>query len=305
MEAGGGAGARLGALNLVNEAKARALLAEHRPDLTSRRAELLDDGWEFLVLAFDDVVARFPRRPTASWKFGIEIGLLPILAEALPVAVPVHEFVARDGDVPIFSLDPRIAGDTLTDELVESVDVEQTAADLGRALSSLHAVPLKHAEAAGLPTNDSAAWRNLYAEFGRRIIDGPVAGRDKAIAHRIVSAIEGFTARDDRFAPAIVHADLGGQIFVEHSSGRVTGIIDWADTVVGDPAIDMGALLEYGEPFVRYVLDVYDGADDPTLLERARFYDALSPVSGFVGAVALEYPRQAAICWAETVNRWS
>lgn len=291
----------------MEEAAARALLAEHRPDLSSRPAELNDDGWEFLVLAFDDVVARFPRTPQARWKLGIEIGLLSIVADALPVSVPVHHHVARDQQgAPLFTVDERIPGTALTGDVVDAVDLSRTALDLGAALSRLHAIPVEHGVAAGMAPFSARVLNDVYRSFARRLTDGPAVARSPVVARRIAQAVDSFTTRDDLVGvtPAIIHGDLGEQIFVEQPSGRVTGIIDWADAVIGDPALDVGAILEYGEDFVGAVLDAYVGSGDSTLLERARFYHSVSAASGFLGAIELGYETEADICWDEMVKRW-
>jgi len=53
--------------------------------------------------------------------------------------------------------------------------------------------------------------------------------------------------------------------------GRLTGVIDFGTAGQGDPATDLGGLVQiYGEPFVRRMLAVYPEAE--ALLPRARFY---------------------------------
>ncbi|OAQ99544.1 hypothetical protein LLEC1_04799 [Akanthomyces lecanii] len=43
--------------------------------------------------------------------------------------------------------------------------------------------------------------------------------------------------------PVLLHADLKGEhIFVDPETGRLTGVIDWSDACVGDPAVDIRGL---------------------------------------------------------------
>jgi hypothetical protein len=92
-----------------------------------------------------------------------------------------------------------------------------------------------------------------------------------------------------QFQPALIHRDLSGEhILVEQrarcssdlfdpTQGRITGILDWEDAAIGDPAFDFTGLLDFGSEFVQGVLAAYDGPYDGCMLERARFYDAIGP----------------------------
>ncbi|KAF1734348.1 hypothetical protein CRV24_005886 [Beauveria bassiana] len=45
------------------------------------------------------------------------------------------------------------------------------------------------------------------------------------------------------YTPVFLHADLKGEhIFVDPDTGRLTGVIDWSDACVGDPAVDIHGL---------------------------------------------------------------
>jgi aminoglycoside 2''-phosphotransferase len=82
-----------------------------------------------------------------------------------------------------------------------------------------------------------------------------------------------------RFAPVLIHADLYAlHIICDHEKGSVVGIIDWADSRIGDPALDITALLlDVSEEFTREVLDSYVGNFDQGLMSRARFYARVDP----------------------------
>ena len=42
--------------------------------------------------------------------------------------------------------------------------------------------------------------------------------------------------------PTLIHGDLGAEhVFVE--GGHITGVIDWGDAAIGDPALDHGRLM--------------------------------------------------------------
>lgn len=80
----------------------------------------------------------------------------------------------------------------------------------------------------------------------------------------------------DAYTPTFAHNDLGIEhILVDTASRRITGIIDWSDAAIADPARDLGTLYrDLGDETLDAVLDHYrSGTNDPgALRERAVFY---------------------------------
>jgi aminoglycoside phosphotransferase (APT) family kinase protein len=74
-------------------------------------------------------------------------------------------------------------------------------------------------------------------------------------------------------APSLVHNDLwAGHILVDTRSGGVSGIIDWGDTIIGDPAIDFACLYAwYGESWLENVLMHYSIRLDAEVIPRSRY----------------------------------
>ena len=209
----------------------------------------IDDGYDFEVaIVDDDWVFRFPRRPNVEEALEVEIGLLPALAPALPVQVPSFEHISRN---PLFVGYRLIRGKPLVDEDGDGV----------RAfLEALHAV-----DPSGLPAPRPdwvEAYRDQCAEFERLVV--PLLDKDRrAHAMRLFGDAE--TLVD--FEPSVVHADLGPTHLLVRC-GRLSGVIDWGDARVGDPALDYAWLLNV--PFA-------DWEVDPDLRRRARFYHRLGP----------------------------
>lgn len=209
----------------------------------------IDAGYDFeVVIVDDDWVFRFPRRRGVAEALEAEIALLPALAPALPVHVPVFEYVS---DNPVFVAYRLIRGEPLVNEDGEGV----------RAfLAALHGF-----DANGLPV-DAPDWVQAYrdqcAEFERLVF--PVLDRgQRARAKRLFADVETL----EGFEPVLLHADLGPEHLLVHDS-RLAGVIDWGDARVGDPALDHAWLLH--GPFAKW--DV-----DPDLRRRARFYHRLAP----------------------------
>jgi aminoglycoside phosphotransferase (APT) family kinase protein len=210
----------------------------------------VDDGYDFEVaIVDDDWVFRFPRRAGVEEALELEIVLLPLLADVLPVNVPSFEHISRD---PLFVGYRLIRGEPLVDEDADGV----------RAfLEALHKL-----DPSTLPVRRVEwieAYREQCAEFERLVLPRLDKGLRRQ-ATRLFSDVE--TLVD--FKPALLHADLGPEHLLVRD-GRLAGVIDWGDARVGDPALDFAWLLLNG-PFADW--DV-----DPDLRRRARFYHRLAP----------------------------
>ena len=207
----------------------------------------IDDGYDFFVAIVDDAeVFRFPRRPDVEEALEREIALLPLLADALPIAVPRFERVVRE---PVFFVSyPLIDGEPLVDE-----DPETVAA----FLTALHGLELPLERAPWL--DEYVARAERFARDVLPLLDQDVRPRAQALldeAHTLTG-----------FDPVPLHGD----VLPEHlrcRDGRLVGVIDWGDARIGDPALDYAWLLN--GPFPHW--DV-----DEDVRRRGGFYHRLEP----------------------------
>ena len=85
---------------------------------------------------------------------------------------------------------------------------------------------------------------------------------------------EGFLtdASNFQYEPVLKHGDFGpSNILFDREKQRVTGIIDFGSSGLGDPAYDFAGLLSgYGEGFLEYCAVVYPAVTD--FMGRIRFY---------------------------------
>jgi aminoglycoside 2''-phosphotransferase len=84
--------------------------------------------------------------------------------------------------------------------------------------------------------------------------------------------------RNFSFEPSLIHDDLSSDHILHDSKEHViTGVIDWGDSVFGDPAFDYTGLLnDYGFEFSQLVLKLV--GHPPEYLDRAYFYSTLIPL---------------------------
>jgi aminoglycoside 2''-phosphotransferase len=254
------------------------------PHVHVHHVVFLAEGWDSTVWEVNgELVFRFPKRPEVQRTLATEIRLLPELAQRVPLPIPRFEYVWR-GDPPHsawFVGYRKLDGICLSSADLQTADPARLARQLAAFLSELHRFPVDRATQLSVPCYSPSEWHEEYQGFYNRVRQQVLplltATRQAAITGYWESYLE-----DDanfRFAPALIHRDLGYEhILFDPGTGALTGIIDFGDAAVGDPAIDFSALLyDYGREFVELMLSGYPGAADPTFRQRFEVYARLIP----------------------------
>ena len=230
---------------VVDETLVRALVAEQFPELDVDSARPLGEGWDNSVWVVEERWAfRFPRREIAIAGVRRELEVLPTLASMLPVPIPAPQLVGAPNERypwPFFGA-PLLLGDEPAEAVLTGDDRIAIGEELGLFLRALHS-----------PETLAAVdpQRVLPVDFNRRA-DMPyrVAGaRGKlktlptdlwhppALVERILAEAEGLPPVVGG-SEVLAHGDLHiRHVLVER--GAITGVIDWGDICLADPAIDL------------------------------------------------------------------
>lgn len=165
-----------------------------------------------------------------------EARLLAAVAEISPVPVPRPTFVAAQAGWLAY---PKLPGIPLiqlpaTERARHAPRIAATLADL---LGALHAVPVSRmAGLAELDLVPAEEWWRETAQIYAGIVAAVTPG------HR--RAVEEFLRTPPPPGPETLvfsHHDLGIEhVLVDPRSCRVTGVIDWSDAAITDPAHDYG-----------------------------------------------------------------
>jgi aminoglycoside phosphotransferase (APT) family kinase protein len=241
-----------------------AILRERIPNLRINRLVLVETGWDSAVVDVDgEWIFRFPRRAEVVEWLRVEAALLPELAPRLPAPVPRFEFV--DLDQGRFVGYRKLAGEPLA----HGARSGALAARLGEFLRALHDFPVDRARR--LTSRDWAAEKRATLERFRTTVLPLLDRSESTRGEALLDSTLAFP-----FEPVLVHGDLGPE-HVLHRGDELTGVIDWSDARMGDPAIDLAWLL-YGTspPFAQQLLSEY-GRADTALPERALAFHRLGP----------------------------
>ncbi|MEX1255962.1 MAG: phosphotransferase [Dehalococcoidia bacterium] len=260
--------------------RCRRIIAQAFPDLAVRTLAYFAAGWDYEVWeANGGWLFRFPLREECAGPLRTEARLLGELAGHVSLPVPLPEFVSEGVDefpLPFFGYG-KLPGVPLSDVTLGDRALGEIARQLGRFLTELHAFPLKRAAELEVPCFTAESWREGYREFR--------AGCDREVSPLLSAAEAGAVARfwdgylnDDAlfaFRPVLIHADLGmDHILVDEATASVTGVIDFADARVGDPALDFAGLTG---GLREAAVQGYAAAPDATLLVRAERYRQIGP----------------------------
>jgi aminoglycoside 2''-phosphotransferase len=232
--------------------------------------ELLNEGWDFQVFEVDaGWLFRFPKHEASVAKLHMERELFLGLGEWVSLPVPSYEYFCESHESSLqpfagYRKLPGTGGDTS-----KMVDRQRVARQLGIFLTGLHTYPVDKAREAGVPeAHDLVAhWRDKSREQLRGLNGLNV---NLGLLRRY---LENDTPVSFHGSPSLVHNDLWAEhILVDTCSGGVSGVIDWGDAAIGDPAIDFACLYTwYGESWLENVLAHYTGKLDAEVISRSRY----------------------------------
>jgi aminoglycoside phosphotransferase (APT) family kinase protein len=215
-------------------ARAARALRRHAPELADLPLRELGRGLENTAFAAGELVLRVADGPDVQR----EAGLLEVLGSRLPLAVPVPVFADGDTGVLGYRLLPGRP-------LLGRTPAPGTATVLGRFLRDLHAT-------------DPDAVRRLVDEDGAdpaewlADLDGPA---------ELLRVVRSSVPRPSALR-VVAHADLGAEHLLADGTG-LTGVIDWSDCAVTDPALDFARLhRDFGPAFLAEALQAYGGLPD-------------------------------------------
>ncbi len=152
---------------------------------------------------------------------------------------------------------------------------EALARDLARFLSRLHAVPLPLAKQAGLESVSLGA--STYTPLTKQSL--PYLGESTARwLRRMTEAFlaGGGTTKAPR---RVIHADISGAHILLNGQRRLSGVIDFGDILIADPALDFAGLLNLLTwRDLERVWAHYEGTLDADVERRVRYYIAVAPI---------------------------
>ncbi|MEV4527409.1 phosphotransferase [Streptosporangium sp. NPDC049304] len=282
---------------------ARDAVAEHLPGYQIEAVTPFGEGEDNIAYQVNgELIVRFSKEPDPARRATLvarEARLLAAVAGFSPVPVPEPEFtVAERGCLAYRRLPGRPLLDLpLPKRLAHGPSV---AATLGGLLAAAHTVPVDQlAELVEVDNPPPSEWLDEAAE-----IHTAIAEEIPEAHHRAVKDFLDTPPPADGCDPVFSHNDLGIEhVLVAPVTGAVTGVIDWSDAAIVDPAYDFGLLYrDLGPAALDAALGTYQTGDLTTLRERAVFYARCSVFEDL--AYGLETGQDAYIDKSLTALEW-
>jgi aminoglycoside phosphotransferase (APT) family kinase protein len=233
---------------------------------------LLGEGQENIAYEVNgELIVRFgkesdPARRAA--RVTGEAGLLAVVAGISPLQVPTPIFTVADEGCLAYV---KVRGLPLIDLPASQLPARSgpIAAALGKFLTALHDVPIgRMAGLVDIDDQPTSLWLEDAAQIYTTIAD------QVPPEHR--PAVEAFLEMpppSDPYAQVFSHNDLGIEhVLIDPVAGTVTGVIDWSDAAIVDPAYDFGLLYrDLGPAALGIALRGYR-TDVEAIAVRAAFY---------------------------------
>ncbi|MBN2154702.1 MAG: aminoglycoside phosphotransferase family protein [Candidatus Lokiarchaeota archaeon] len=231
------------------------------------------------VFEFKDFILRVPDVTFRNQK-GIQLiqeeaMKLKNLSSFLNIPIPQPTKISLDEEMP-FMVYTKLSGvplSTVFSDLTHQ-QYKQIAIEIAEFLNQLHSPTLFHQVNAKIfntsfQTEDyKQYWRNKFEEFKEKVF--PMLNLLQKFWSQQIFETFLENPRNFQFTPVLTHGDFDmSNILVDPKKSKITGIVDFEQCCVWDPAAD---LLFYEQPiFQDTIISAYAYSDSVSLFERMKF----------------------------------
>lgn len=280
---------RLQAVSTADEC--RTVLRTAFPGLAIESLGYLAEGWDSTVFEVNGShVFRFPKRAGVDATLRKEIRLLPALIPILPTPVPDFDFVSSPTSNYAWHIVgyQTLPGMSADEYLWTPGAIAAVAPALAAFLRALHAFPTDRAVELEAPAYSPGAWRERHAALYAIASDAAESHLPAGTFARFAAHWERMLAEDERFdfEPVLIHGDLAMEHVLVDDHGGLSGVIDFGDAMVADPALDFAG---FPDGLALSVLYLY--GDDPEVRDgvwlRRELYRRAGPLHAIWAGVEL------------------
>lgn len=228
------------------------------PSLHWKSADIINHGYDHVIIILDDeLVLRFPRTNEYLKSFRSEVEFLSKHGSNLSLSVPAYHLIPKHKR---FAGYRKIEGVPLSPwryaRKLSKVEKKQCVQKLGSFLRSLHNMPVpKYLRMQNLKS-ELQQCRKLYKKFVQSLLDTQ--------SNRLLSdALDSYEQMLMHLpASTVTHGDLYWRhLLWDTEKNSLSGVIDFGDIAIDDPAIDFAYCHHFGDKFLESLFKVY-GADD-------------------------------------------
>ncbi len=267
--------------------------------LSVRSATLLGEGWcSHAYLVNDELVFRFPKRPTQWPELDREIAFLAWAADALPLAVPRYRRAAPDSPAAPngYAVYGYLPGRAIDVDALTPARRSAAAQRVAGFLRALHGLRPGADVASLLPREDA---RLVTEECLARVEREIVPNLDAVEARAVREAFATYLGTPDNFSfqPVVLHADFSRDHLLADNEA-VVAVLDFGDVNWGDRDYDFHYLfLDFGEAFAMDVAARYGHPDLEHLLSKVRYFALADQIGTILEDPGRPLEGQVAAAW--------
>jgi aminoglycoside 2''-phosphotransferase len=246
------------------------------PKLPIDTSEVKMNGWDNDILIINkQQVFRFPKTDQIIDQIKNECELLEQLAWKKPTLHIPRYKVIYEGDRFRAVTYPFLSGESLNEHSFDLRKNPENAQLLGDFLTKLHQI-----KDSPLPSiHTFRYWQSLFESLRKKVFMALRDEERQAIEEVFTHFLNGYAALSYKKVP--IHGDLSASnILFDRVGNRLSGVIDFTDAQMGDPAFDFaGIYWNYGPEYTKQVLSYYHSKESSDeLFERVSTFYGLQPV---------------------------
>ncbi len=262
----------------IEESVVQSAVEKCFPHISNPRIQFFYHGTYNVYLVEEKYLFRFPSTilPIEEQQTLVrrEAALLEKLRSYITYEIPAPEFLDTESDTPFMGY-RMIPGASLTRHFDATTNEQQRSlgAQVGSFLSQLHAIDGTALDIGEDGTYRPEESRSEFSDVFARVQESVFPQLSKQEREWTEDLFLDFLNSDEsfEFEPVLIHGDFDtSNILVNPEKFTITGIIDFEETRVYDPAADLIFLSE-GVEFLTSLLHAYTGKQDPQLGQRVIF----------------------------------
>jgi aminoglycoside phosphotransferase (APT) family kinase protein len=258
----------------ITAEEAKIIIENQFPQLKPVGIFELGKGFDNTVFKVNEhYVFRFPRREIAVQLLNIENRLLPLLVNDLNIKIPEPIFLGEPTESfkwP-FTGYHHVQGNS-PGELSSEIR-NLSAAPLAQFLKKLHQFPIEKAKEIGVPY-DRFERMNINKRKGM-LIENIIKAVELQLIDEVDAAVEWVQSMKDLILDSpltLVHGDCHIRNILVDQTGVISGIIDWGDTHLGNPSIDLSIAFSFLPPNGREQFFQIYGEVSDSVSTAAKFF---------------------------------
>lgn len=229
--------------------------------------KLIGEGFDNVAyLINNQIIFRFPRREIAVSLLQTELELLPYIASKISFNIPNPQFIGKPSEIYPFPFAGyfKILGSSLCDISNPLIDSKDLAKELASWLKELHSIEIKTNYKYNTEDNWRLDTKNRFEKAQHSINQyESLYCANGFNPPELIEVIQSFhNLKFKAYKPCHIHGDLYYKHIMVDKNLQLTGLIDWGDTHVGHPGIDIAAaLMIFTDEALEEFLKIYGPID--------------------------------------------